>query len=82
MGYLALLSLGLGLLRFIAWGVNAVWGKEARLAAAVKALVEKRAAARLERDRLRAVNKKIDEAPMPEGKSAADALNDAWDKKP
>lgn len=82
MGYLALLSLGLGVLRFIAWGVNAVWGKEARLEAAMKSLAEKRAAARLAREQLKGRTTEIDQAPAKTGDDLVKGLNDAFRKKP
>lgn len=79
MGYLALLSIALGVLRFIAWGINAVWGRAARLEAKIAELATAKALAKAERERLAQHYKDIDAAPPAD--DPAKGLNDAWNKK-
>lgn len=79
MGYIALFSVALGVLRFIAWALNAVWGKEARLEAKIAELATAKALAQAERARILESYKKIDQAPPAE--DPATRLTDEWNKK-
>jgi hypothetical protein len=82
MGYVALFSVALGVLRFIAWGVNAIWGKSARLDAKISYLDTQKALAKAERTRVLEAYKKIDEAKPPASdQELQDKINDAWNKK-
>ena len=79
MGYLALFSLALGVLRFLAWGAQQLWGKNARIEAKIAWFEAQKVIAKAERERLKGVYKKIDEAPPPD--DPAKGLSDAWNKK-
>jgi hypothetical protein len=71
MGVLFWASLALGVLRFLAWGAQQLWGRNARLEARIAWLEARQAIARAERERLKNVYKGIDQAPKP-----ADPLKD------